>query len=108
VLLEPYIVEGDDSLLLARIRRALESGYSARGRSFVGLSTGTQVDLVRARFREDAFFRGRNPGAPEDALTGGVDLLALPFIFADAVRQKSVVNLFRAPPGAAGEGTDGE
>ncbi len=97
IVLEPYIVEGDNSLLLARLRRALELGMGARRRAPISLTPADQHDLLLARKDDEQFFRGPSAGAPTDHVTSGVDVLAAPGAIVDAFRNRRVGDLFRAP-----------
>lgn len=93
VHLEPYIVEGDSSLMLARIRRALERGVGNRPRLMVGLAAPVQHELRMATRADRSFFQA-SPGSPSDAPEfNGIDLLELPA----RLSPRRLRELFRAP-----------
>jgi hypothetical protein len=100
VLLEPYIVRGDDSLLLARIRRALERNALGTRRIFIGLTDEARRDLLFARRQQDEFFRPGSPGRPSDAPAfEGINFLELP----SRLRPENLPKLFSAPAQKVGE-----
>jgi hypothetical protein len=100
VLLEPYIVEGDSSLVLARIRRLLDAGVNESRRFFVGLPDAARQELRFARRAQDEFFRPGTAGRPHDAPNfDGIDLLRLP----GRLKSGNFRNIFRAPDEQAGE-----
>lgn len=71
IVLEPYIVEGDSSLLLARLRREMERSVGSRMRPRIALEPSVLAELNLRRKFDDAFFNGPNPGAPRDAVPTG-------------------------------------
>lgn len=97
VVLEPYIVEGDSSLLLARLRRAMERGVGSPMRPRIALASSVLSELVLRQKQDDEFFHGPSPGAPPEHVTRGIDLLRSPGAIVDAWRERNAGALFRAP-----------
>ncbi len=65
--LEPFIVEGDDGLLIARIRRQLELGPASIRRRVAELSPALAREARYSGLASDRFFMEERPGMPRDA-----------------------------------------
>lgn len=100
IVLAPYVVKGDDSLVQARLRRDLERGFGYRPRPQVGLEALTQRRTDFPRKSDYLFFNGPSPGAPADR-PNAVDWLGLSVGIVSAIAHKRVGDIFRAPPGVA-------
>lgn len=99
ITLEPYIIEGDSSLLLARLRRDLATGYR---QGPLVLPPRDRAVLRLARRVDTEFFGFGLPGSvlrseprPRDA---GSMLLLDPVALAERVRDGDLRNIFAAPP----------
>lgn len=103
VVLEPYIVEGDSSLLLARLRRAMERGVDSPLRPRLAVGASVMSELVLRQKQDDEFFHGPSPGAPPEHVTRGVGLVSTSGAesgFAaviGAFRKRRMGELLRAP-----------
>lgn len=101
ITLAPYIVESDDSLLLARLRRELESYRRAAPSRISGLTPLLDQHIRLARKASDDFFGGRFVGGrPRDApaifyFNGATG----PRIYR-ALRDGHLADLFAPPAGA--------
>jgi hypothetical protein len=102
IMLDPYIVEGDRSLLMARLRRELERSARTIRSSVISRDPDVQRALALARKADDDFFRGPSPGAPEDHVTTGIDLLRSPGAVIEAWRNRDLGSLVRAPDPVTG------
>jgi len=96
IVLAPYIVEGDDSLLMARLRRDLDRLAGVRRPWHVGLPESVLQDLAFTRRFNDQFFSASNPGAPRDAVPIG-NQLGLAIGIVRALAEKRAGDIFRAP-----------
>lgn len=101
IVLEPYVVEGDSSLLLARLRREMERSVGSRMRPRIALEPSVLAELNLRRKFDNAFFSGPNPGAPRDAVPTG-NVLGLGIGIGRALWEKRAGDIFRAPD----EGSD--
>lgn len=97
IVLEPYIVEGDSSLLLARLRWELDQSTEKTRRSMIATDLGVLRELALTRSANDAFFRGPSPGAPEEHVSTGVDMLRAPGAVIEAWKQGRLASIFAAP-----------
>lgn len=96
IVLAPYIVDGDSSLVLARLRRELERQVFAPPQAHSVTPFAWRPREFR-RKSDLAFFRGPSPGAPRDR-PDTVDWLGLSLGIMTAVRDKRAGEIFRAPP----------
>lgn len=111
ISLAPYIVESDDSLVLARLRRELETGRRTHVSRIPEITPLTDPHLRTTTKADHAFFGGYgNPagamrirqsgpsvGAPADA--PAMALFYPPALF-DFFRGKRISSIFAAPPDA--------
>jgi hypothetical protein len=100
VLLEPYVVVGDDSLLIARLRRELELGGRPE-RLAAGLTPADRVAVLMARRVDDEFFGVGGPNAVmRTATRAEANMLYLnPLALMAAFRSGKFKNVFAAPAG---------
>lgn len=100
ITLAPYVVESDDSLVLARIRRELENYRSTAPSRIAGLTPLFDEHLRLARQADKAFFSERPVGGPADA--GGalyIDQHA-PAKILHTLRGGHIADLFAPPAGS--------
>jgi hypothetical protein len=99
-MLEPYIVEGDDSLLIARLRRDLDRLAGAGRPCRVTVPASVLHELALARRFDDQFFHAPSAGAPRDAVQV-VDQLGLAIGIGRALWERRAGDIFRAPAAAS-------
>ena len=105
IVLEPYIVEGDSSLLMARLRRDLERDYGARRRR-MEIAAVHRAEMQMQRRAQEAFFGSPDPTSTfrVERRPGGMDAPSMLFFnpgsLGDLVRSGRIQDIFSAPPGA--------
>lgn len=102
IVLAPYIVEGDSSLLLARLRRELESGGKSPLRHALQISAVQRAEMLMERRAQDEFFGSGGPTSTfrQERRAGGGMLYFNPLGLPGLIRNGRFKNIFAAPPGA--------